>query len=440
MDYAEAILRLEEKLSWKGNPSLDRVRRVLAAFGNPQENLKCIHIAGTNGKGSAAAMFTSILMEAGFRVGTYISPHLEEYTERIQMNRLEISMQDFADTIDQVLQKESVLCTEGAEKMNLFETLTCAAFLYFKKQSPDFVVLETGLGGAFDATNIIQKPLISVIMSISLDHTALLGDTVEQIASEKAGIIKQDCPVAVYPNIHSVTEILQKKAQSCDAPFFYASAKIKMEHCDFFGSQFSLSNPWISFSHLRLPLAGTYQPLNCATVLTALSALNKIYGISFSEEVIRNGLKHCKWPGRMEVCGVSPLLILDGAHNADGISQVASTMYALADHRKITLVMGVLSDKAYEKMVTELLPFADQIILTEPPTKRTLSADTLKDLFQNKGKECIICPEVKLALDKAYEITKQEDIILCCGSLYMIGEMKHILNRTRREIENNAKF
>lgn len=424
MNYNESIHYLEEEVGFGSVPGLERIQALCDKLGNPERNLPIVHVAGTNGKGSAVAMLSSILKEAGYRVGTYTSPHLERYNERFLINGQEITDDDFAKEITLMKTLCAELAAEGKAVPTLFEIVTGAAFHYFAAQKVDVLILEVGLGGKYDATNIVPSPLLSLIMSISIDHTDFLGNSLEQIAAEKAGIIKKNSPVVLYYQDEMVYNIMWTKSQELHAPFYCPeNTEIHISSQTLEGTVFSVKNDLLDLSDLYLPLLGAHQIKNCITVLEGCAILQK-NGLSLSENAIREGLKNTRWAGRMECCGKEPLVLLDGAHNADGILQLATAMQTYFNEKKVTLILGVLGDKEYDKMAEVILPHADAVILTEPHSERKLDVFSLARSISNHSGAIYTEKEIEAAFEKARSITPADDIILCCGSLYMIGAMR----------------
>lgn len=433
MEYQEAIRYLEEDVGFASVPGLARMQCLCEKLGNPEKKLSVIHISGTNGKGSAVAMLSSILEAAGYRVGAFTSPHLERYNERYRINGTEISDADFAREISLMRQICDTLQKEGKPRPTLFEILTGAAFHYFDTQQVDVLILEVGLGGTFDATNVIPRPLLSMLMSISMDHTDFLGDTLAQIAAEKAGIIKKNCPVVLYPQEKTVYNIIKEAADRANAPFYCPrDAKISISSQTLAGTVFSVKSERLSLEQLELPLLGSYQVQNCLTVLEACSVLQKS-GLSVSEKAVRSGLRGARWAGRMEICGKEPLVILDGAHNADGIAQLAKSLSLYFRDKKVTLILGVLGDKEYKKMAEQILPFSHTLVLTEPHSERKLDAFTLAHSIVQYDGRIYVEREIEAAYEKALALTPKTGIILCCGSLYMIGAMRAYINKRKQE-------
>lgn len=418
MNYSDA-LRYIEKIEFFGSkPGLERISALMERLGNPEKELKVIHVAGTNGKGSTTAMLTYILKENGYSVGTYTSPHLESYNERFMINAENISDEDFAEYVS-IVKAE---CDKMDDKPTVFEVLTAVAFKYFYDKKVDYVVLEVGLGGRFDATNIIEKPVLSVITSISFDHVEYLGDTLEKIAMEKAGIIKENCPCVLYRQSDEVKEVIKGVCDEKKSRFYYADREninvIKQEITE---TVFDIENEFISFKNVRITLIGDYQIKNAAVVLLAVGVL-RLNGVELKDEHILRGIEKAKWHGRMEIVGREPIVLIDGAHNADGIAMLANSLKRYFSDKRITLVVGILGDKEYGKMVETIAPLAEKIVFTEPRSARKWHLDELENLGLDE-KRIYKLPEIKEAVDKAYEITDKNDVICCAGSFYLIGEI-----------------
>ncbi|MFV0314768.1 MAG: bifunctional folylpolyglutamate synthase/dihydrofolate synthase [Anaerotignum sp.] len=424
MNYPESIFYLEQEIGFTSRPGLERITNLMNKLGNPEKKLKTIHIAGTNGKGSATAMLSSILKESGLKTASYTSPHLEKYNERFVINGKEISDKDFTKIITQTKQACEELVLDGLEAPTLFEVVTAAAFLYFAKENVDIAIFEVGLGGTYDATNIIKEPLLSIIMSISLDHTEFLGNTIEQIALEKAGIIKKNCPLVLYFQEELVYNIVKNRADALNAPLYcLKNSEINILTQTLEGTVFEIKNSLFHYEKLFLPLLGNHQIQNCITILECCEVLKK-NGIALTKKQIQTGIANASWPGRMEICNNKPLLLLDGAHNVDGIARLAENIHTYFQNKNITLVLGILGDKEYEKMASLIIPYANQLILTEPHSDRKLDAQKLATTVCNNELPLYIEPELHNAYQTALKITNEEDVILCCGSLYMVGALR----------------
>ena len=434
MNYTEAVTYLETEVGFGSVPGLERIEALCEKLGNPERRLSVIHVAGTNGKGSAVAMLSSVLREAGFRVGVYTSPHLETYRERFTINGALISEADFAAEISLMKQLCHELAAEGKPIPTLFEILTGAGFHYFLEKQVDILILEVGLGGRFDATNVVPAPLLSLIMSISIDHTDFLGNALEAIAREKAGIIKKNCPVVLYSQEEIVYNIVKNAAIEQHSPFFCCENKISILSQTLEGTVFAVKNALCSFEEVKLSMLGSYQIPNCVTVLQACAVLQQ-QGLALSEEHILKGIANARWAGRMELCGKNPLVLLDGAHNADGIAQLARSVAAYFPAQKVTLILGVLGDKEYTRMAEEILPLAHTVVLTEPQSERKLDVFTLARSLSAFCGEVYLEKEIEQAFAQACAVTPQDGVILCCGSLYMIGAMRTHLKQITDRIE-----
>ena len=343
---------------------------------------------------------------------------------------LKSSQKEF-EILEDLLKRLDKIVDENTETLftSKNSSVMIAAFYYFSKHQVDIVILEVGLGGTYDATNVIKKPLLSLIMSISIDHTDFLGNTIEEIASEKCGIIKENCPVVLYSQQEIVYNIAKAKAAQLHAPLYYISNHQTAVHKqDFEGTCFSVENDLISYKNIMLTLLGDYQIQNCVTVLEACAVLQK-QGLLLEESKIRNALSHTHWEGRMEVLHQNPIVLLDGAHNVDGISQLASTLPTYAQGRKITLLLGVLGDKEYQQMLSKIFPLISFAVLTEPQSHRKLDANILQQYAAAYDKPLLVEPDIAKAYEIAYMRAAPQDMIVCCGSLYMIGALRsHILS------------
>ncbi|MCI8342420.1 MAG: bifunctional folylpolyglutamate synthase/dihydrofolate synthase [Firmicutes bacterium] len=424
MTYLESLEYIDSLYGLGYDLALDRIGALMESLGNPQEKVKVIHVAGTNGKGSCCSFVSSVLIEQGYNVGVYTSPHLEKYNERYTINNVCITDEDFADNMEIVKKKCEELVESGIiSQPTVFEVVTALAFLYFSKKNVDFLVLEVGLGGRVDATNIVKNPLLSVIMSISMDHMEYLGNTIEEIAAEKGGIIKEGCPVVLYNQEEAVYDVIEKIAHEKNAKLYYASEqKIDIISQDITGTEFSVCNEYIKYDSIKINLLGDYQIYNCATALLACKALED-RGVLISREAVTDGMKNAVWSGRMEIVEKNPTVILDGAHNIDGIHMLASSLKKYFSDSKITLLVGILGDKEYEKMMEVLVPLACKLVLTEPNNSRKWDVDKLTETIASYNVETIREKDIRKAYDLAKSITGKDDVLCCAGSLYLIGEL-----------------
>ncbi|NDO45618.1 folylpolyglutamate synthase/dihydrofolate synthase family protein [Clostridium sp. MD294] len=427
MNYQQALIYINQISSFRSTTTLglSRIQQLLERIGNPQKQLKCIHVAGTNGKGSACAMLQSILTQSGYKTALYTSPHLIKYNERYQIDGAYISDEKFAQEVCFIKKHYTQMIDEGFEAPTLFEFLTAICFHYFAQQNVDIVLLETGLGGLSDATNIIENPLLCLIMSIGIDHIEFLGNTIEQIAIEKAGIIKQNCAVVLYPQKNLVYNKIADICKQKQSPLYdlqnNVKTKILLQNLE--KTLFSVSTKYFQYDMVNLSLLGEYQIQNCITVLLACHVL-KQYGFHLTEQTILNSIQKTKWQGRMEIIQHYPIVILDGAHNIDGIIMLSHSIKKYFKHKKITLLIGVLQEKEYQKMIDIILPMVDIVVLTEPMSSRKLDIEKLEKTMQYSHKKILKNAHVIEAYQTALSITAKKDILLCCGSLYMIGEIK----------------
>lgn len=430
MTYDEAI-QFIESVSWLGSKrGLSRVEELLHRLGDPQKQLHFVHVAGTNGKGSACAMLASILHEAGYRTGLYTSPHLLRYNERMNVNGQDCSDADFAAAAETVQQAAAGM----AETPTEFETITAMAFVYFAAQHCDVVVLEVGLGGRLDATNVIPTPDAAVIMNIGLEHTEYLGDTLEQIAGEKAGIIKPGCAVAAYDVCPSVTAVYEKKCAAEQAVLHLADfSKIRVAESTVGRQVFSYS----PYEALELPLTGAHQTKNAATVLEAIRILQE-KGWHINEAAVHRGLAAVQWPARLEVLSQKPLMLLDGAHNPQCAATLKESLQTLFAGRRIVFVVGVLADKDYAAIMGEMLPLASAFVCLTPDSDRALPAAALADWFRGQGVEAVAYDSIPAALDAAEALAGTDGLVVCFGSLYLAGAVREAALR-RAALQNGTR-
>lgn len=410
MTYEEALAYIH-KISWRGSrPGLTRITELCAALGDPQKDLKCIHVAGTNGKGSFCAMLSSVLIEQGYRVGTFTSPYIVRFNDRMCFCGKEIPDGELAALVEEIRPVADGMVDPPTE----FELITAIGFMWFKRKNCDVVILEAGMGGRLDSTNVIEKPLLSVITGIDFDHMALLGNTLEKIAWEKAGIIKERCPVLLGEVGASALGVIRGKAQKLHAPLAmtpYEDLSIEQE---------DLSGTVISFGdrkHIALSLLGTYQPLNASNVITAVSLLQKVLPVS--DEALRRGLASTVWHARFEILSREPLILYDGGHNKQGIGKCAESLvhYGLT---RVNLITGVMKDKSYEDMIALLSPLTETCVTVSPPNPRSLTAEDLAGLWSKQNVPSAAAASAEEAVLLALENHKKNGLpIVCTGSLYM---------------------
>ncbi|WP_080745755.1 bifunctional folylpolyglutamate synthase/dihydrofolate synthase [Clostridium novyi] len=435
MNYKECMNYIDDAARFSINLGLDRTKRILELLGNPHDKIKCIHIAGTNGKGSTTSMISSILIEEGYKVGMYTSPYIEEFEERIQINNTNISKEDLSICVTEVYNAANKIQEEGYSHPTQFEIITCAAFLYFYNKNVDYAVIEVGLGGRLDSTNVIT-PILSVISSISYDHIKILGDTIEKIAIEKAGIIKNTVPVVLYPQLKEAEEVIKTVCQERKSPLKMVDIEcakyIKCNDVKLNGEIIRTQNIIVNVDDktydINLSLLGKHQILNCATVLYAINELKKM-GVSIKETSIINGLLKVKWIGRFEILNRNPLVILDGAHNIDGIKSLKESIDTYADYKNMVLILGILNDKQVEDMIKVITPNAKMVICVTPHSERAEIAGELMKSVKKYNPNCIAIEDYKMAYETALKHCEHYDLLLISGSLYMIGDMRKLITR-----------
>jgi len=392
---------------------LTAINGLLSRLENPQNSYKTILIAGTNGKGSTAAMTASVLCSAGYKVGLYTSPHLVDVRERIVINGKKISLKEFNQTIAYVKDKKE-------QPVTYFEFLTAVAFVYFQNKKVDIAVLEVGLGGRLDATNVC-KPLVSVITNIAFDHMVYLGNTLDSIAREKAGIIKQNgvCITAAKQKI--VLNVLKEVCQRRHAEFYCLRSDIKIEkQKDGFFTYRGFNR---NLKNLSIPLNGDHQLSNAALALAVVELCGK-NGFSVDDTAIYTGLSNTHWKARLEVLQKQPLFLLDGAHNPAGISVLCRSFKKDFSYRRLILIFGALVDKDYCRMLQKIIPLAPIIILTQLKTKRAALVNDIMETVKKMGYSAIVTNNVNQAIERAQALAKKQDLICATGSFYLAGEVK----------------
>ncbi len=424
MDYAEAVCYLENCHKFGSKQGHNNFEKLMALFGSPQDKIPAIHVAGTNGKGSNCAMIASILSKQGYKVGMFSSPHLMRYNERISICGEYINDFDFARHVGIVKEKVFELFENSDEYFSFFEIITAVAFNYFFEKKVDFVVLEVGLGGRLDSTNIIKNPLVCVITSISFDHTEYLGNSILEIAKEKGGIIKKNSPVVLYSQSKEVYNIIKSICDEKNSELFYLSDYgIDVISKDLTETVFDVDNEFFSYKNVNIKLIGDYQIYNACNVLMVVEALRK-RGVVISEKAVFDGLENAKISGRMEIVRKEPVVILEGAHNVEGAEKLNHFLFNLkSDKKKITVVVGILKDKNYEEMLSLITEFSDNVIFTEVDNKRALNANELFSANSSFDKNVFVRENFQEAVDLALEISDKSDCVIFTGSLYLIGDI-----------------
>lgn len=411
------------------NFNLSRMQRILAALGHPEKKFRSLHVAGTKGKGSTCHMLAAMLKNANYRTGLYTSPHVLDINERIQINGVQISEGDFARVIGKVA---PIVARNEKENPTFFEILTAAAFLYFANEEVDYAVIETGLGGRLDCTNVIH-PEVCGIVNISIDHTAQLGGTVEQIAAEKAGIFKHNVPVICAPQTPSVSRVLRAAAEKVGAPIRFVGEELDFSYrfeCSREAGphmRVCMTTKNSRFDHVRVPMLGEHQSLNCAVALGMIDALRE-KGVPIQEQTAVDGLAGVQVPGRLEIIREQPRIVVDCAHNAASIAALMRAIGQNINCESMVVIFGCSLDKDIDGMLTQLQLGADKVIFTSNATPRSADPHDLLIRFQEKTQKMA---QVGRTLKEAYAIAKhcvgREDLICITGSVYLVGEAKRLV-------------
>ena len=425
--YSEAIDYIYDLTKYGIKLGLENINYLLYLLGEPHKKLKIIHVAGTNGKGSTCSSISSILQSDGYKVGLYTSPHLVDFTERIKINHKPINRKKVSELLERIKPYiEKVANTPSYGHPTFFEVITSMAFLYFFEEQVDYLVLEVGLGGRLDATNVCE-PLISVITHIDYDHMDKLGNSLEEIAREKGGIIKPEGIVISSNQYEEAYNEIKKIADEKNSHIYSVGREIiyKIVKSDIKGVIFNLKGIYNEYKNLHTPLLGRHQADNSAAAITAIEAL-KIRGVNITEKAIRVGLEKVKWTGRLEIIQTNPTLVLDGAHNPNGIKVVRDALKEIFSYRRLILVLAIFADKDYKKMIQIIVPNADLIIATKtknpratPP--RIIAKEAAQYIDQNK---ISVTENIPQAINCALSNSKEDDLICITGSLYTVGEAK----------------
>ena len=420
MDYKEALAYINALEFYGSKPGLSRVGELLEKLGNPQKELKFIHIAGTNGKGSCAAMLASIFKAAGYKTGLYTSPYLYRFNERMQINGKQIDDDVLADIVTRL----QPLADAMADHPTVFEMITAAAMLWYKQEKCDIVVLEVGLGGRFDATNIIAAPECAVIMNIGLDHTEILGGTVEQIAFEKAGILKPGTAAVLFQQSEAVTRVVRERCEELGiklrVPDF---SQIQSEFDSVYGQSFTYRG-----ESYALPLLGAHQLKNAATALEAVEVLRE-RGWKLEQTDVEHGLYAVHWPGRFELLSEEPLFVVDGGHNPQCAETVRDNLLRYFPDKRRILLLGVLADKDYEGLTAILDEAADEYICISPDSPRALPAKELADWLNRYNKPVACCDSIRDGVSLALDRSDADSVVCAVGSLYSVGEIRACFER-----------
>lgn len=420
MDYKEALAYVNKSEWFASRLGLERVAALLEKLGNPQDKLKYVHVAGTNGKGSCASMTASVLKAAGYKTGLYTSPYLYRFNERMQINGKEIEDDVLAEIMSRVAPAADSMSDDHPTE---FEIMTAAALLWYAEEKCDIVVLEVGLGGRFDATNVISSPEVSVIMNIGLDHTAVLGDSVEKIAFEKGGIIKPGRPCVLYQQADEVEAVIKDLCAQRGSELTIADfSEISPEFDSLEGQVFSYKG-----ESYAIPLLGAHQLRNAAVVIETVNVLRGL-GWSVDQSELEHGLYSVFWPARFEVVSDEPYFVLDGGHNPQCAGTVVENLGEYFPGQKHIILAGVLRDKDYEKLFSILNLAADEFVCVTPASPRALPAEELGEFLKKFGKPVTVCESVEDGVFEAMDRAREAEGMVCAvGSLYMAGAIRACL-------------
>ena len=399
----------------KGIHSLEKIRLLLDKFDNPQDKIRVIHIAGTNGKGSTTKMISQVLSKS-YKVGTFTSPYIKEINENIAINGKAISDSDFLYLINKLKNHIDYLEDMGYY-LTYFEILTAMMYMYFYEKNVDIAIVETGLGGLLDATNIVKNPLASVITSISKDHMEILGDRIEEIAYQKAGIIKEKSPVFLYPQEKSVYKVIKAKADECRSKLFtFSKDEVVIKKSDDTTNAFDFRN----YKDVEISLLGIHQIYNASLSLMVLDYFKDDFNLD--EKTIKEEIYKAKNPGRLSLISQNPRILVDGSHNRDAIDSLIKSLNTFT-YQRLIVGFSVLKDKEYEYIIDRLTDIADELIITSIDSPRALDLMELKKIVKEKFPKVIAIEDNKKAYNYAKEIAGQKDLIIWCGSLYLVGEI-----------------
>ena len=420
MDYETAMIKLRGEVCSGVKLGLQNIKILMEKLGNPQDKLKVIHIAGTNGKGSCTSFVNSVLVSQGYKVGMFTSPSIYNFEERIRINNKNIPEDKLIELMNEVRNVANTLEVFPAD----FELITAVSLLYFYREKCDFAIMEVGLGGRLDATNVIERPLITMITSISFDHQQFLGNTISEIALEKAGIIKKGIPLILYAQSSEIMETINKVAKEKNSKVIVNDlSKIDILENNKSGQVINYKN----FKNLKINLLGSHQVNNATISLELLIELRSM-GFDISDESIYKGFSTVSWPCRFELVSKKPDFILDGAHNIDGVEKFISNMNFYYKNTKKIAIFGVLEDKDYNEMLEKIIPCFDVFLTVRPDSDRAMNASDLREKIRClTDKEVYSFEDYQEAIDKSFSISNKDDVISAFGSLYFVGEVRKLL-------------
>ena len=433
MNYKEAISKINSLLLFGSRPGLDRILELLSAMGNPQDKLKYVHIAGTNGKGSTSKMISATLTASGYKTGLFISPYIIEFRERMQINGKMISEDELVRCVEETyplledLKSKGIIITE-------FEYITAIAFKWYAENECDIVVLETGLGGTLDCTNVIKNTLVSVITSISYDHTAILGDTIEEIALQKSGIIKQNSNTVYHRQGGTADTVIANAAKKMHNRLFYAdNLSLAITEQDIEHTKFLYNN-----IETTIHLIGEHQIKNSKLALNAIEVLREHCGFNISNQNIAEGFAKAKMPARLELICKEPIVLIDGAHNPNGMEALGTAIKQYLAGKKIVCIMGMLKDKDSNSSLEYLDGLIDAIITLEPDNPRKQSKEDLAEKAVKFFDIVYPMESFTEAIEKALDMAGEDGVVLVCGSLYLASQLRPLIVRCLKKREKNV--
>lgn len=432
--YQEAVDWITGLIPFGIRPGLDRIEALMERLGNPHRRLKFIHVAGTNGKGSTCAYLTSALMQGGYDVGTFTSPYITKFTNRFQYNGADIEEETLLALANELRPHVAAIAETELGSPTMFEVSTALAILFYAKVTyPDYVVWETGLGGRLDVTNIVY-PVLSIITNIGHDHMDRLGNTLEAVAAEKAGIIKPGVPVVSAATQPEVIEVLRRTAAERKSSFYLLGEQFNVTELAVREDEqtFRFEGLFRSIEPVAITLSGAHQQLNAATAIMALEVLRQYTALVLDDDELLKGLRQAAWPGRLEMVSREPRILLDGAHNPEGAEMLAAALKSTYPYAKLHLMMGMLENKNHRETMKHILPIVDTLILTEPDYRMRLEAQDLADIVQElrssmpelSSMEIVIEKDWQQALNKLQQITGEKDLGVVTGTLYLIADVR----------------
>lgn len=439
MNYQEALDYLSRLEVFGWHPGLARIEKLMEILGNPERDMRFVHIGGTNGKGSVTAMLTSVLTACGYRTGMFISPHLCSYRERIQIGGQMIPPERLASLVTYVREKIQEMTRQGFEHPTGFEVSTAIAILYFREEKTDLAVLEVGLGGAIDSTNIIT-PLVSVITNVTLDHMDYLGETVRQIAGVKAGIIKPGVPVITASEHLDALDVIRQEAQARKAPLYQVGRELYYNVLETHesGTRFVVKDAGDESLEIFTPLVGAHQAVNGTTVMLVLRTLRTL-GYTFDPEKIQAGFRQTHWPARLELVGSRPKILLDAAHNCDGANKLRRSLNTIYRYRRLIYVIGMLADKQRRQVLAKLGPIADAIVVTRPNSPRAGDWEAMAEEAQNYTPHVFKEESIEKAVEIALAQATPEDLVCITGSIYMVAQAREVILRRAKNGYNDGE-